>query len=171
MRVVTVMIRCGVLAVLLVSTSVSAKEPSSKSIEDTVIVSSGVEYMQIREAAVFKVLLSEKNVKNTPVEIAELTIRPGQPSKGHSHQASEYFYILSGKIRHVVNGKSVIIGPGDLAIIPANQEVEHHVISTEPVRALAIWAPAGELGRVEKYSTVSPLDQVPSLLVEMLDEK
>lgn len=37
---------------------------------------------------------------------------PNADSGDHTHGAIEMFYVLSGQLEHVVNGKSYVLGPG-----------------------------------------------------------
>ena len=50
-------------------------------------------------------LLDESNV-GPEVSMAEMTFPPNIDSGDHTHGATEMFYVISGELEHVVNGKS-----------------------------------------------------------------
>jgi quercetin dioxygenase-like cupin family protein len=94
-----------------------------------------------------KVLVDEKDLKGTEVEVAELTFQPNADSGGHQHGSTETFYVLEGELEHVVDGKSLKLTPGMTGSVRPPAMVRH---KTGPAgaRALVIWAPGGEIARV-----------------------
>jgi quercetin dioxygenase-like cupin family protein len=94
-----------------------------------------------------KVLVDEKDLKGTEVEIAELTFAPNADSGDHQHDVTETFYVLEGELEHVVDGKSLKLTPGMTGSVRPPAMVRH---KTGPAgaRALVIWAPGGEIARV-----------------------
>jgi uncharacterized cupin superfamily protein len=60
----------------------------------------------------------------------------------------EIFYVLEGTLEHVVNGVTHVLTPGMVGIVRAGDEVAHRVPGDEPVRALVVWAPGGEVDRI-----------------------
>jgi quercetin dioxygenase-like cupin family protein len=95
-----------------------------------------------------RVLLDQARLGGSELEIGEITFAPGADSGDHAHGATEVFYVLSGELEHVVNGKSVILRPGMLGFVRPPDQVRHKVGSAGPTRALVIWAPGGEAARV-----------------------
>jgi mannose-6-phosphate isomerase-like protein (cupin superfamily) len=82
--------------------------------------------------------------------MARMTFPPGlNATAGHRHGAVEILYVLEGTMEHVVNGTSYVLTPGMAGVVRPGDDVMHRVRGTTPVRALVIWAPAGELGRIE----------------------
>lgn len=108
-----------------------------------------------------KVLVEAANLGSDDVEIGEITFPAGsEPRNGHSHAAIEIFYILSGELDHIVNGESHLLHPGMVGIVRPGDDVIHRVPSaTEPVRALVIWAPGGEVERLSRFFTSHPLSE------------
>jgi quercetin dioxygenase-like cupin family protein len=94
-----------------------------------------------------RVLVDEKDLKGTEVEVAELTFAPNADSGDHQHGSTETFYLLEGELEHVVNGQSETLKPGMTGSVRPPAMVRH---KTGPAgaRALVIWAPGGELARV-----------------------
>jgi quercetin dioxygenase-like cupin family protein len=95
-----------------------------------------------------RMLLEEANLGGNEVEIGEITFPPGVNSGEHLHGATEIFYVLSGELEHVVDGKSHLLKPGMLGFVRPPAKVNHIVNSKEPTRALVIWAPGGEAHRI-----------------------
>ncbi len=130
--------------------NLSSASPSSEyTSEQTVIYSKGTEYLVKDGVGFFKVLLGENNFRENSIEIAEMTLNPGFKSRSHTHKSAEFFYVLSGELHQEVNGKKSVLKAGHLGIVPANANVIHSVPSETPLKALAIWAPGGELNRLK----------------------
>ena len=58
--------------------------------------------------------------------------------------------MLSGELEHIVNGERHLLKPGMLGFVRPPNKVNHVVPGDEPVKALVIWVPGGEAGRVLK---------------------
>ena len=95
-----------------------------------------------------RMLLDEGNLGGKEVEVGEITFPAGVNSGEHLHGATEIFYILSGELEHVVDGKSHLLKPGMLGFVRPPAKVNHIVPGKEPVKALVIWAPGGEAHRI-----------------------
>lgn len=95
-----------------------------------------------------RLLLDESNLGGAEIEIGEITFPPGVNSGEHPHGSTEIFYMLSGELEHVVNGKSYLLKPGMLGFVRPPDKVNHVVPGKEPARALVIWAPGGEAHRI-----------------------
>jgi quercetin dioxygenase-like cupin family protein len=102
-----------------------------------------------------RMLLEEANLGGKEVEIGEITFPPGVNSGEHLHGATEIFYILSGELEHVVDGKSHLLKPGMLGFVRPPAKVNHVVPGKDPVKALVIWAPGGEGHRIVERWTKS----------------
>jgi quercetin dioxygenase-like cupin family protein len=95
-----------------------------------------------------KVLLESSNFGGSDVEIAEITFPPAPNAASHQHASSEIFYVLSGELDHVVNDTTHTLQPGMVGVVRPGDRVAHRVRATEPVRALVIWVPGGEVERL-----------------------
>ncbi len=111
--------------------------------------SQGTRWLESNKGVQIKMLVEESNLGGKEVEIAEITF-PVSYGKGseHIHKSLEIFYVLSGELGHTVNGKLNVIKPGMMAIARPGDSVIHSVRSDIPVKALVIWAPAGEANRL-----------------------
>jgi quercetin dioxygenase-like cupin family protein len=104
-----------------------------------------------------KLLVEQSNLGGTEVEIGEITFPAGyKKSPAHGHGHVEIFYVLSGKLGHEVNGTKHTIEPGMVGIVRPGDRVVHSVESDEPVRALVIWAPAGEADTLVRAGVFKP---------------
>ena len=91
-----------------------------------------------------KLFLDETNV-GSEVTLCEITFPPNSDSGDHKHGAIEMFYIVSGELDHVVNGKSHILKPGMTGYVKPPDAVRH---KTGPAgaKAVVVWVP-GEEGK------------------------
>jgi quercetin dioxygenase-like cupin family protein len=91
-----------------------------------------------------KLFLDETNV-GSEVTLGEITFPPNSDSGDHKHGAIEMFYIVSGELDHVVNGKSHVLKPGMTGYVKPPDSVRH---KTGPAgaKAVVVWVP-GEEGK------------------------
>jgi len=102
-----------------------------------------------RGALSIKVLVEAANLGGAEVEVGEVTFpADGSPARAHRHGAVEIFYVLEGELGHVVNGVEHRLTRGMVGIVRPGDEVSHRVLSPDPVKALVIWAPGGEVARI-----------------------
>ena len=68
---------------------------------------------------------------------------PNSDSGDHKHGAIEMFYVVSGELDHVVNGKSQILKPGMTGYVKPPDTVRH---KTGPAgaKAVVVWVPGDE---------------------------
>lgn len=124
------------LAILLASCAATAAAQAGKP-GDTYRSPSG---------ATLKLLLDDSNV-GPEVSVGELTFPPNADSGEHTHGAIEMFYVLSGELEHVVNGKSYMLGPGMTGYVRPPDKIRH---KTGPAGAkvVVIWAPGDEANKI-----------------------
>ncbi len=118
-----------------------------------------------------RLLLDERALGGKEVEVGEMTFPPNVNSGEHQHGAVEIFYVVSGELEHVVNGKSTFLRPNSLAeprlfgryevssaggglkpgmagFVRPPDKVAHKTGPGGPTKVVVIWAPAGEAARV-----------------------
>ena len=95
-----------------------------------------------------RMLLDHQRLGSSEISIAEMTLPAGTNSSQHAHPAIEIFYVLSGELEHVVNGKSYILKPGMVGFVKPPDKVQHKVGPAGPMKALAMWVPGDEGARV-----------------------
>ncbi len=105
-------------------------------------------YSNASGSFIIKRLLDSANFGGAELDIAELTFGPDYQGRRHTHGAIEIFYVLSGRLRHVVNGVAADLDPGMIGVVRPGDEVEHIVLSEEPLRTLVIWLPGGTAERI-----------------------
>ena len=96
--------------------------------------------------ATLRLFLDQSNV-GPEVSIGELTFPPNSDSGEHAHGAIEMFYIVSGELDHVVNGKSYTLGPGMTGYVRPPDKIRH---KTGPAGAkvVVVWVPGDEAGKI-----------------------
>jgi len=94
-----------------------------------------------------RMLVEKGTLGGDEVELGEITFAPNADSGEHAHGSTEIFYVLEGELGHVVNGKSHVLKPGMVGFVRPPDRVRHQVGPTG-ARALVIWVPGGESGRV-----------------------
>ena len=94
-----------------------------------------------------RMLVDKGTLGGEQVELGEITFVPNADSGEHAHDSIEIFYVLDGELGHVVNGKSYSLKPGMVGYVRPPDRVRH---TTGPAgaRALVIWVPGGESGRI-----------------------
>lgn len=107
-----------------------------------------------------KSLVERENFGTGDVEVAELYLPKVAKSKQmvqgfeHTHQSAEIFYVISGRLGNTVNGTKHVIEPGMIGIVQPGDRVIHTVEGDEPVKALVIWIPGGEVQRILAIPTI-----------------
>jgi quercetin dioxygenase-like cupin family protein len=101
-----------------------------------------------------RLMLDESNI-GSDVSMGEITFPPNSDSGDHQHGAIEVFYILSGELDHVVNGKSQILKPGMAGYVKPPDKVRH---KTGPAgaRAVVVWVPGEEARKIASRWTKEP---------------
>ena len=101
-----------------------------------------------------RVLLDDTNV-GPEATVGELTFVPNTDSGEHTHGAIEMFYVLTGELEHIVNGKSEILKPGMTGFVRPPDKIRH---KTGPAGAkvIVIWVPGEEVKRITARWTREP---------------
>jgi quercetin dioxygenase-like cupin family protein len=96
--------------------------------------------------ATLRLLLDSTNV-GPEVTVGELTFPPNADSGEHSHGSIEMFYVLSGRLEHVVNGKSQILAPGMTGYVRPPDKVRHKT-GPDGAKVVVIWVPGEEAAKI-----------------------
>jgi quercetin dioxygenase-like cupin family protein len=104
--------------------------------------------------ATLRLILDTANV-GPEISLGELTFPPNGDSGEHAHGAIEIFYVLSGELEHVVNGKSQILKPGMVGYVKPPDKIRH---KTGPAGAkvVVMWVPGAEAGKIVARWTREP---------------
>jgi mannose-6-phosphate isomerase-like protein (cupin superfamily) len=77
--------------------------------------------------------------------VAHVVIPAGKSSRLHFHpEAEESYYMMRGQAKFVLEGESMIIGPGQIVLIPPNKSHQITNIGSEDLEFLAFCVPAWE---------------------------
>lgn len=132
------------LAVLLASCAATAAAQAGKT-GDTYRSPSGT---------TLRLLLDDSNV-GAEVSVGELTFPPNADSGDHTHGAIEMFYVLSGELEHVVNGKSYILRPGMTGYVRPPDKVRHKT-GVAGAKVIVMWVPGDEAKKIAARWTKEP---------------
>jgi quercetin dioxygenase-like cupin family protein len=104
--------------------------------------------------ATLRLILDSTNV-GSEISLGELNFLPNSDSGEHSHGAIEIFYVLSGELEHVVNGKSQFLKPGMVGYVKPPDKIRH---KTGPAGAkvVVMWVPGAEAGKIISRWTKEP---------------
>jgi quercetin dioxygenase-like cupin family protein len=105
----------------------------------------GVSY-RAPSGVVLKLLLDDSNV-GPEVSVGELTFPPNSDSGDHTHGALEMFYVVSGELEHVVNGKSQILKPGMTGFVRPPDKIRHKT-GAGGAKVVVIWVPGDEAKKI-----------------------
>src|SRR5215211_6318740 len=101
-----------------------------------------------------RLLLDDSNV-GPEVSVGELTFPPNADSGDHTHGAIEMFYVLSGELEHVVNGKSYILGPGMTGYVRPPDKIRHKT-GAAGAKVIVVWVPGDEAKKIAARWTKEP---------------
>lgn len=101
-----------------------------------------------------RLMLDENNV-GAEVTLGEMLFPPNSDSGDHKHGAIEMFYVVSGELEHVVNGKSQILKPGMSGFVKPPDAVRH---KTGPAGAkvVVVWVPGDEGKKIASRWKLEP---------------
>jgi quercetin dioxygenase-like cupin family protein len=101
-----------------------------------------------------RLMLDESNV-GPEVTLGEMVFLPNSDSGDHKHGATEIFYVVTGELDHVVNGKSQILKPGMSGFVKPPDSVRH---KTGPAGAkvVVVWVPGDEGKKIAARWTKEP---------------
>ena len=80
------------------------------------------------------------------MSILEVHLQPGVASETHAHDHESLVYVVRGKIKTIVGGEVLVLGPGDVGRHP--QGVAHSVEALEEALFLEIKSPAPDIASV-----------------------
>jgi quercetin dioxygenase-like cupin family protein len=101
-----------------------------------------------------RLLLDDSNV-GKEATVGELTFPPNIDSGDHVHGSIEMFYVLSGELEHVVNGKSEVLKPGSVGYVRPPDKIRHKT-GAAGAKAVVIWVPGDEAKRIIARWTREP---------------
>jgi quercetin dioxygenase-like cupin family protein len=80
------------------------------------------------------------------MSLLEVHLQPGVASELHAHGHESMLYVVKGKLRTMVGGEDLVLGPGDVGCHPRG--VPHMVEALEETVFIEIKSPAPEIAKV-----------------------
>ena len=142
--------------------AITAVNPLAAQVQEQYDASSrGTRLLEGGNGFAIKMLVERSNLGGGEVEIGEITfpVGSGQTRRSHVHGTVEIFYVLSGELDHIVNDESHLLTRGMVGIVRTGDSVVHRVVGTEPVKALVIWAPGGEIDGIARNLRERPINR------------
>jgi quercetin dioxygenase-like cupin family protein len=86
--------------------------------------------------------LSRQMISGENATISQLLLKKGAAVPRHSHTNEQYSWILSGALKFVFDDREILVGEGEILLIPAN--VAHSAVALEDTVDVDIFAPRRE---------------------------
>jgi quercetin dioxygenase-like cupin family protein len=86
--------------------------------------------------------LSRQMISGENATISQLLLKKGASVPRHSHMNEQYSWILSGALKFVFDDREILVGEGEILLIPAN--VAHSAVALEDTVDVDIFAPRRE---------------------------
>src|SRR6202166_4392232 len=83
--------------------------------------------------------LSRQMISGENATISQLLLKKGAAVPRHSHVNEQYSWILSGALKFVFDDREILVGEGEILLIPAN--VAHSAVALEDTVEVDIFAP------------------------------
>ena len=86
--------------------------------------------------------LSRQMISGENATLSQLLLKKGASVPRHSHVNEQYSWILSGALRFVFDDREILVGEGEVLVIPPN--VAHSAVALEDTVDVDIFAPRRE---------------------------
>src|SRR5580698_7095473 len=114
-------------------------------------------------------VIADASQTNGRFALSHSTIVPGGGALEHSHsREAEAFYVLAGRLRYALDGKTFILGKG--SFLHAEPGLKYSFEALEPSEVLILYAPAGlerfiaEAGITDKDGYQRSIDEAGGVL-------
>jgi quercetin dioxygenase-like cupin family protein len=87
-------------------------------------------------------LLSRQMISGKNATISQLIMKRGATVPRHSHVNEQYSWILSGSVKFIFDDREILLGPGDVLLIPAHEP--HSAVALEDTVDVDFFAPRRE---------------------------
>ncbi len=100
--------------------------------------------------------LSRKIVTGDRVMVAHIRLKKGCVVPLHSHEAEQLSFTFSGRLKFIINGETIVAGPGQLLMIPS--WVKHEAVALDDVYEMDVFSPIRYdwLERTDSYFANAP---------------
>ena len=86
--------------------------------------------------------LSRQMVSGDSATVSQLLLKKGATVPRHSHVNEQYSWIMSGSLNFIFDDKEIVVGAGEILIIPAN--TPHGAVALEDTVDVDIFTPRRE---------------------------
>ncbi len=83
--------------------------------------------------------LTRQMISGENATLSQLVLKKGATVPRHSHMNEQYSWIVSGVLKFVFDDREILVGAGELILIPAN--VAHSAVALEDTVDVDIFAP------------------------------
>ena len=92
-------------------------------------------------------------MRGESMALLEVRMRAGVGSSLHAHAHESLLYVVSGRLKTIVNNETFVLGPGDVCRHP--KDASHRVEALEDTVFVEVKSPPIEFGRVFGSATAS----------------
>lgn len=82
---------------------------------------------------------SRKIITGEKAMLAQVFVKKGGVIPEHHHESEQLSYVLQGSLRFELEGKEVLVGAGEVLVIPS--QVPHRIVALEDSLSLDIFSP------------------------------
>jgi quercetin dioxygenase-like cupin family protein len=83
--------------------------------------------------------LTRQMISGENATLSQLVLKKGATVPRHSHVNEQYSWILSGALKFIFDDREMLVGEGEVVLIPAN--VAHSAVAIEDTVDIDIFAP------------------------------
>jgi len=91
------------------------------------------------KAEVLNDKLARKVISGEKITMAQIFLAKDGVVPTHAHENEQFSSVLTGAMRFEIDGKEIVLGPGEVLLIPSN--VPHRVTALEDSLALDVFSP------------------------------
>jgi quercetin dioxygenase-like cupin family protein len=84
-------------------------------------------------------LIARKVIHGDKSTVAQVFLKKGALVPVHQHDSEQMSYMLQGSMRFELQGKKIVVGQGEVIVIPSN--VPHSAVALEDGLSLDIFSP------------------------------
>ena len=101
-------------------------------------------------------MISRKVITGEKVMAGHIWLKKGCVVPQHQHEAEQHSMVFSGALKFIINGQSIVVGPGQMLVIPS--WVPHEAVAVEATYEMDVFSPIRYdwLERSDSYFTNPP---------------
>ena len=101
-------------------------------------------------------MIARKVITGEKVMAGHIWLKKGCVVPQHQHEAEQYSMVFSGALKFIINGQSIVVGPGQMLVIPS--WVPHEAVAIDETYEMDVFSPIRYdwLERSDSYFTNPP---------------